>query len=143
MKGLRKSYIRNGITKVLTILMAFMFVISDVAYAVFKPGDEYKDGIQDLNQEELTGQSSNLVYYDDITDYTEVGILSVLGVVTSYENQSFKPNIYMSKGDFIESIIKLLRYMSQRKDIVIFIRSLHFLARLLLKMTPQNTRKQV
>lgn len=108
MKGLRKSYIRNGITKVLTILMAFMFVISDVAYAVFKPGDEYKDGIQDLNQEELTGQSSNLVYYDDITDYTEVGILSVLGVVTSYENQSFKPNIYMSKGDFIESIIKLL-----------------------------------
>lgn len=97
------------LNRFLVLFLACLIAVPNSVYAVFKPGDEYKDGIQDFDREELFAQTGNLVYYDDIADYTEVGILSVLGVVSAYENQSFKPNVYMSKGEYIESVVKLFK----------------------------------
>lgn len=106
------------LNRIFALFLALFIAVPNSAYAVFKPGEEYKDGIQDFDKEELFGQSSNLVYYDDIADYTEVGILSALGAVSAYENQSFKPNVYMSKGEFTESVVKLLKipYNTENKD---------------------------
>lgn len=92
------------------ILILTMLTGTTVAFADLQAGDEYKDGIVDIKQEstaykELTGR----VYYDDINDYSKVGILGALGIVTGKENSSFKPEEKVSRAEFFGSLLKMIR----------------------------------
>ena len=104
--------------KIIASLMALVFLCSSTA-AVFaayeedntdlKAGDEYKDGIQEGPQEEVVyTDSAGGVYYSDISDYSVVGILGALNIMGAAEGTQFKPNMYVSRAQFVEGVLKLL-----------------------------------
>lgn len=104
--------------KIIASLMALVFLCSSTA-AVFaayeedntdlKAGDEYKDGIQEGPQEEVVyTDAAGGVYYSDISDYSVVGILGALDIMGAAEGTQFKPNMYVSRAQFVEGILKLL-----------------------------------
>lgn len=104
--------------KIIASLMALVFLCSSTA-AVFaayeedntdlKAGDEYKDGIQEGPQKEVVYTDvAGGVYYSDISDYSVVGILGALDIMGAAEGTQFKPNMYVSRAQFVEGILRLL-----------------------------------
>ncbi|MDD6736166.1 MAG: S-layer homology domain-containing protein [Clostridiales bacterium] len=104
--------------KIIAGLMALVFLCSSTA-AVFaayeedntdlKAGDEYKDGIQEGPIEEVVyADAAGSVYYSDISDYSVVGILGALNIMGAAEGTQFKPNMYVSRAQFAEGVLKLM-----------------------------------
>ncbi len=100
--------------KIISLILAIMMMGSSVLVRAegdqlfFTPGDEYKDVGSDEVVEELVSAQGGLVSYDDMSDYSVVGILNVLGIMGAYTENSFKPNVYISKGEFVEGVVKLM-----------------------------------
>lgn len=103
--------------KIIASLMALILLCSNTAFAAYeedttdlKAGDEYKDGIQDGSEfEEVVYTDANGgIYYSDVDDYSVVGILGALGIMGAAEGSQFKPNMYISRAEFIEGVLKLL-----------------------------------
>ena len=105
--------------KIISSIMAILILCSNIAFAAFeeegivdlKPGDEYKDGIlseDDFKETEYIDAAGS-VSYSDIDDYSVVGILGALDIMGAAEGNLFKPNSYISRGEYIEGLLKLLK----------------------------------
>ncbi|MDD6736368.1 MAG: S-layer homology domain-containing protein [Clostridiales bacterium] len=104
---------------VLLALAVFASIAAPCAMAedgdvFFKPGDEYKDvDFDNKNQKETVNfvQSSGLVSYSDVSDedMEKVGILGALKVMEAYEGSEFKPNVYVSRAEYVEALMKLFK----------------------------------
>ncbi len=106
--------------KIIASIMACVLLCSSVAFADFEEqtgvvqlhaGDEYKDGIQTGEDfEEIKySEAAGSVFYSDMEDYSIVGILGALDIMGAAEGTLFKPNMYISRGQFVEGLLKLLR----------------------------------
>ena len=106
--------------KILCILLAVTALISSAApYAMadddpfFKPGDEYKD--VDFDKKNEPGdvvtyvKTNGIVSYSDVTDMEKVGILGALDIMGAYEENQFKPNVYVSRADFVMALMRLFK----------------------------------
>lgn len=100
------------------LYMALVAIISVTAAApcamadddgFFKPGEEYKDVDFDIKDDEPITyvKTEGMVSYSDAADMEKAGILGALGIMGAYEDGMFKPNVYVSRADCVESLMKL------------------------------------
>jgi hypothetical protein len=76
----------------------------------FKPGQEYAGGVDIPVREEVLTAQGGLVSYADTDELDTVGILSVLEIMGAYKDTGlFKPNVYISRAEFLEGLFKLLK----------------------------------
>ncbi len=76
----------------------------------FQPGMEYPT---ETEEEEIVVnyvQSDGMVSYGDMSDMSKVGILGELGILGAYGDDGlFKPNVYVSRIEFLEALLKLFQ----------------------------------
>lgn len=83
--------------------------ISAAEDAEFRPGDEYKDGVlTEVPKEEVQSAVEAGIFYDDADDMREIGILRELGIMGAYSANNFKPQVFISRIDALECILKLV-----------------------------------
>ena len=101
--------------KIFTYFLIAVLTLSNLtAYAddnqlEFKPGDEYKDGIKYEDGKDAYTENAGGVFYSDLNDYSAVGILGALNIMGAAEGNLFKPNMYISRGEFLEGLLKLIK----------------------------------
>lgn len=72
----------------------------------FVPGQEYSGEVYAPTEEINYSESANTVSYSDVSDYSAVGILGALDIMKAAEGGKFKPKAYVSRGEFIEGVLK-------------------------------------
>ena len=93
------------------ISSAAVFAEDDEEEALwFVPGQEYANVGDDEVDTEVVSAQGGLVSYADTDELDTVGILSVLGIMGDYKDTGlFKPNVYISRAEFLEGLFKLLK----------------------------------
>lgn len=75
---------------------------------IFTPGQEYSHKYEAEAVAEYINKEG-VVSYIDIDDYSVVGILGHLGIMTEYnENHEFKPNVFISRAEMTDAVVKLI-----------------------------------
>ncbi len=76
----------------------------------FQPGMEYPTETEDEEVVVNYVHSDGMVSYGDMSDMSKVGILGELGILGAYGDDGlFKPNVYVSRIEFVEALLKLFR----------------------------------
>lgn len=74
----------------------------------FQPGMEYPTGEEEEPEETVNYiQSAGMVSYADVTDMEKIGILGALDILGAYTDNLFKPNVYVSRAEYVEALLKL------------------------------------
>ncbi len=104
---------------ILTMCIMFsMIPVADAAGpAAFVPGQEYanvqfdEDGnvIENKDEPNEVVLGGGKVFYDDLSDLSSAGILGVLDIMGAYTDSSFKPNVYISREEFLGALLKLIK----------------------------------
>lgn len=115
--------------KLLSLILAVSIILPGAAFAekqtaAFEPGQEYADVefdadgniIEKKDEKEETVTDGGLVSYSDLSDMSSAGILSVLDIMGAYEGNSFKPNVYVSRLEFVQALMKLVQLAPEEHD---------------------------
>lgn len=110
--------------KIIAVLLSASMLCTGLAFNVsaeqegediaFTPGQEYAGEAYAPTEEISYSESSDTISYSDVSDYSVVGLLGALDIMTAAEGSRFKPKAYVSRGEFIEGVLKTLgvRYES-------------------------------
>lgn len=111
----------SNIKRILSLVLAVLMLSSSFVVALadddegffFVPGTEYEgvdlDGTSEPVEQDVFIAQGGLSAFSDTTETEVVGILDTLGIMTDYNGTGlFKPNVMMTRAEFLEVVTKLL-----------------------------------